>query len=175
MIKPVFLITATLVFLSIFSCSTKQSFQYQTSHDVKTLLETDYAYPDAKFIVLTDLHFYDKSLGTTGKVFQEYLDNDRKLLVLSDEILSTAIEEVIKENADFILVPGDLTKDGEKLCHQGVVKALKKIESTGVIIVNLFNIRMMEPPLSQLSMVKTLKICTMILDTKRPSIKIPTP
>ena len=132
MIKPVFLITATLVFLSIFSCSTKQSFQYQTSHDVKTLLETDYAYPDAKFIVLTDLHFYDKSLGTTGKIFQEYLDNDRKLLVLSDEILSTAIEEVIKENADFILVSGDLTKDGEKLCHQGVVKALKKIELTGV-------------------------------------------
>ena len=132
MIKQTFLIALSLVLLSMFSCSTKQAFQYQTSHEVKTLLETDHAYPDARFIVLSDLHFYDNRLGTTGKAFQKYLDDDRKLLVLSHEILSTAVEKVINENADFILVSGDLTKDGEKICHQGVVKALRKIESSGV-------------------------------------------
>jgi 3',5'-cyclic AMP phosphodiesterase CpdA len=57
---------------------------------------------------------------------------DRKLLKLSSEILNTAIIKVSKENPDFVLVAGDLTKDGEKINHQGVIKALKKLESTGV-------------------------------------------
>jgi 3',5'-cyclic AMP phosphodiesterase CpdA len=131
MIKPGFLIVVGLIFLSLFSCTAKQSFQYQTSNEVKKLLKTNPVYPDAKFIVLSDLHFYDKRLGTTGKAFQEYLDNDRKLLVLSDEIISTAVEKIIKEKPDFILLSGDLTKDGEKTSHQGVIKALKRLESSG--------------------------------------------
>lgn len=134
MIKYSFFIVAGLVLLSLFSCSSKQTFQYQSSRDVKALLETDHSYPDTRFVMISDLHFYDKRLGTTGKAFQKYLDNDRKLLVLSEEILSSAVEKVVKENADFILVSGDLTKDGEKLCHQGVIKALKKIESSGVTV-----------------------------------------
>ena len=132
MIKRLFLIAASLVFLSGFSCGPKPSFQFQTNNEVKTLLETNHAYPDARFIVLSDLHFYDKSLGITGKAFQNYLDHDRKLLVLSEEILYTAIANVSNEHADFVLVSGDLTKDGEKVSHQGVIKALKKLESTGL-------------------------------------------
>lgn len=37
-------------------------------------------YPQMKFIVFSDPHYFDPSLGTEGKAFQEYLDNDRKLL-----------------------------------------------------------------------------------------------
>ncbi len=132
LIKYTFVIVACLILLSLFSCNTQLAFQYQTSNDVKALLKINPAYPDAKFIVLSDLHFYDKSLGTSGKAFQKYLDSDRKLLVLSEEILSTAVDKVSKEKADFVLVAGDLTKDGEKINHQGVVKALRKIESSGV-------------------------------------------
>ncbi len=132
MIKPAFLIAAGLILLSFFSCSTKQVFQYQTNNEVKALLKTSPIYPDTKFIVFSDPHFYDNRLGTNGKAFQEYLDKDRKLLVLSEEILSTAVEKVIKENAAFILIPGDMTKDGEKTSHQGVIKELKRLESSGV-------------------------------------------
>ena len=134
MIKSIFLIVACLIFLTLFSCSTKHVFQYEASSEVKKLIERNPSYPDARFIVLSDLHFYDKRLGTSGKSFQEYLDDDRKLLVLSEEILSTAVEKVLKENADFILVSGDLTKDGEKINHQGVVKALKKLAATGASV-----------------------------------------
>ena len=137
MIKNTLLSIAILILLSLFSCDTKQAFQYQTNNEVKTLLKIHPAYPDTKFIVLSDLHFYDKSLGTSGKAFQEYLDDDRKLLVLSEEILSVAVEKISGEKADFILVSGDLTKDGEKINHQGVVKALRKLESsnTHVLVV----------------------------------------
>jgi 3',5'-cyclic AMP phosphodiesterase CpdA len=131
MVKYTFQIVTCIVFFILLSC-TRQVFQYQTNKELKPLLETEYAYPDTKFVVLSDPHFYDKRLGTTGKAFQEYLDEDRKLLTLSSEIFKTAIAQVSNENPDFILVAGDLTKDGEKTNHQGVVKALKKLESTGV-------------------------------------------
>lgn len=132
MIKPGFLIVAGLIFFTLFSCSTKQKFQYQTCSEIKELIQTNPVYPDAKFIVFSDIHFYDKKLGTTGKAFQKYLDDDRKLLVLSEEIISAAVEKIAKEKVDFILLSGDLTKDGERTSHEGVVTALKKLESSGV-------------------------------------------
>jgi len=132
--KPGFLIGVGFILLSVFSCSAnsaKQTFQYQTSSEVKALLKTNPVYPDAKFIHLSDPHFYDKTLGTTGKAFQDYLDDDRKLLVLSQEILSAAVEKIAAERADFILISGDMSKDGERINHQGVVNAFKKLESSG--------------------------------------------
>ncbi len=120
--------------LSIFSCSTGQPFLYQTDTEIQTLLKTSPVYPDTRFVVLSDLHFYDKTLGTSGSAFQTYLDADRKLLVLSDELLNTAVEKILQENARFVLIPGDLTKDGEKINHEGVIKILKKLESSGLSV-----------------------------------------
>jgi UDP-2,3-diacylglucosamine pyrophosphatase LpxH len=88
-------------------------------------------YPNVRFLVISDLHFYDTSLGTEGKAFQDYLDTDRKLLVLSDEIIGTAMEEIAGQKADFVLVAGDLTKDGEKICHKGVARHLQTLANSG--------------------------------------------
>ena len=90
------------------------------------------AYPDTRFAVVSDLHFYDKSLGTGGKAFQKYLEDDRKLLVLSDELLTAAVKKISQEKVRFVLVPGDLTKDGERINHEGVIKTLKKLETSGL-------------------------------------------
>ena len=45
-------------------------------------------YPQAEFAVLSDVHIYDTSLGTEGKAFNKYLNNDRKMLIQSLEILA---------------------------------------------------------------------------------------
>ena len=129
--KHILLITICLVFLSVAACSTTHHFQYQTSKEIIDLLQTRPEYPDARFVVLADPHLYDKSLGTTGKAYQDYLNKDRKLLALSEEIYREAIDKVSKENADFVLVAGDLTKDGEKICHQGVANGLRQLEAAG--------------------------------------------
>lgn len=75
------------------------------------------SFPAATFIVLSDLHVYDTTLGVTGRAFQEYLDTDRKLLQESAEILQTAVTRIIDEQPDFVIVAGDLTKDGEPTSH----------------------------------------------------------
>ena len=120
-----------LSFSSLVSCGASEKFRYQKDKDVQALLKSSPIYPDTHFAVLSDLHFYDKAPGISGRAFQKYLDHDRKLLVLSDELLAEAVKRLSKE-LDFVFVSGDMTKDGERINQEGVVKALKRLESSGL-------------------------------------------
>ena len=89
-------------------------------------------YPDFKFAVISDLHYYDPKLGTTGAAFEEYLDDDRKLLADSSDLLNFAIDDIIWSGVKNVLIPGDLTKDGELVDHQDVAKALERLKANGI-------------------------------------------
>ncbi|MCG8635132.1 MAG: metallophosphoesterase [Desulfobacterales bacterium] len=119
-----------MIHLSI-ACSAKQPFLFQNDPDALALSQTRIPFPDTRFFVISDTHLYDAGLGTTGEAFQEYLDNDRKLLELSDEIINTAIEEIAGQDGDFVLVCGDLTKDGEIICHRGMAGHLSRLKASG--------------------------------------------
>ncbi len=87
----------------------------------------------AKFMVISDLHYMaPELLVKDGVAFQTYLAQDRKMLVESDEILAAMTQKIIDEHPDFILVPGDLTKDGEAVSHQAVAAAFAALESKGI-------------------------------------------
>lgn len=117
--------------LPIAGCTAKHSFFYQTDPDVQQLVDQHFKFPDTTFFVLSDPHIYDTSLGTEGAAFKDYLSKDRKLLVLSDEIIGAATNLVAGQNSDFVLVCGDLTKDGEIVCHKKMVKHLKTLKNSG--------------------------------------------
>jgi len=85
------------------------------------------AYPDTKFAVISDVHYYDTSLGTTGAAFEKVLRSDRKLLKESAELLNLAIDNIIKSGVKFVLISGDLTKDGEQVNHEKVSAALSRL------------------------------------------------
>lgn len=89
-------------------------------------------YPQARFVVLSDLHYFDPALGTSGAAFQDYLDHDRKLLAESDELLTIAFKEIATLPLDFVIISGDLTKDGEKQNHEIVAARLRQLEQTGL-------------------------------------------
>lgn len=88
-------------------------------------------YPEASFIVFSDPHIYDTSLGTEGKAFEDYIANDRKLLRESGEILESAMAMIKAEKASFVLVPGDLTNSGERISHDLYAKYLGQLEASG--------------------------------------------
>lgn len=88
-------------------------------------------YPQMKFIVFSDPHYFDPSLGTEGKAFQDYLDNDRKLLKDSKELTNVVVSNIAESDAEFVLVAGDLTKDGETVNHQAFAEILKELEKSG--------------------------------------------
>jgi UDP-2,3-diacylglucosamine pyrophosphatase LpxH len=86
------------------------------------------SWPDTSFTVLSDIHVYDKTLGTSGKAFEEYLTNDRKDLVSSIDLLNLALDSSAKDSSKFVIVSGDLTKDGELASHQLVARKLLDFE-----------------------------------------------
>ncbi len=88
-------------------------------------------YPAVRFMVFSDPHYFDSSLGSEGKALQDYLDSDRKLLKHSRELMEVALSSIIASDADFVLVPGDLTKDGEMINHRIMAGFLAEIENAG--------------------------------------------
>ena len=101
----------------------------RTASDAEKL--PGFPYPPVKFIVFSDFHYYDPSLGTAGPAFERYLNEDRKMLAESSEILESAVNSIHESPAGFVLVCGDLTKDGELLDHQKVAGFLRRIEAAG--------------------------------------------
>jgi hypothetical protein len=85
-----------------------------------------------RFAVLSDVHFYDVKLGTGTDEFDNYLAADPKLLHLSEPIFEAALADIMQRNVRFVIIPGDLTKDGEVLNHVGMTQHLQKLEKAGI-------------------------------------------
>jgi predicted MPP superfamily phosphohydrolase len=85
-------------------------------------------YPDLKFAVISDTHYYDRSLGDSGPAFEAYLLTDRKLVKESTELIELAIDEILYSDVDVVLIPGDLSCEGELLSHRGMAKALCRLK-----------------------------------------------
>lgn len=120
-----------VLILSAVACAPKYSFKFDSDPAMRTLLQKVPDYPQTSFIVMSDLHMYDTSLGTTGQAFENYLLNDRKLLRESREIVETAIGAQLGLKPAIVLVAGDLTKDGERVNHELVAMELKKLKDAG--------------------------------------------
>lgn len=125
---------ALMVSFTLFSC--KKEFQFHPAYlddpDLQAKMKAHHpVYPNFRMAHLSDLHIYDVSLGTEGKAFQAYLEDDRKMLVESASIVQTALNEAAAKKPDFIFLTGDLTKDGERINHELLVGMLNKLEDQG--------------------------------------------
>ncbi|MCT4601213.1 MAG: metallophosphoesterase [Marinifilaceae bacterium] len=87
-----------------------------------------------KIAVFSDPHYMDPSLiKKDGKALEKYLDEDRKLLKESPYIIEELVKRVKAENPDIVLIPGDLTKDGEYVSNKNFAdKYLKDLEASGI-------------------------------------------
>ncbi|MFA6702842.1 MAG: metallophosphoesterase [Dysgonamonadaceae bacterium] len=88
-----------------------------------------------KIGVISDLHYAHPSIiGEKGEALSNYLKKDRKLILESEALLLKTVSLLIDENVNLVLIPGDLSKDGEKISHQGVADILQPLLSKGVKI-----------------------------------------
>ncbi|MCF8024757.1 MAG: metallophosphoesterase [Desulfobacteraceae bacterium] len=136
--KAFFLVAAMLCFFCL-GCGVSRhppvEFRYQQEKAIQNLQAKNFSYPQARFVVLSDPHYYHPSLGTSGPAFEAYIRDDRKMLAKSDEILDAATKRVRREKADFILICGDLTKDGEKTNHRHVAEKIGNLHPSAEIYV----------------------------------------
>lgn len=75
--------------------------------------------------ILSDIHILARSLMANNKEFNMAIKYDRKFLVEGEGLLKKALELASLNDSKYIIIPGDLTKDGEKKSHLEVMETLK--------------------------------------------------
>jgi 3',5'-cyclic AMP phosphodiesterase CpdA len=89
---------------------------------------TSDTYNQLKIAVVSDLHYMAPGLlqanAAEGTAFMAYLAQDPKLLQNSRDILISTLENLATQHPDILLMPGDLTKDGELVSHNEVASLL---------------------------------------------------
>ena len=82
------------------------------------------------FAVLSDLHYYPESLTSDCKEWNDYYMVNTKMFAESEAMIRTSIETAMTRNPDleYILVSGDLTKDGEYEAHTALAAILEEYE-----------------------------------------------
>ena len=90
-----------------------------------------------RFGVLSDIHYMADSLKCEGKVWDEFLYNSHKEYDDIDSIIDNALDGVLRNAVEggenYVLIPGDMTKDGELESHKALAERLEAFEAeTGI-------------------------------------------
>src|SRR4030042_2105908 len=116
--KMLIALLSVLLLINLPACSAvskEPDFKYKSDASIAALIESNkIPYPATNFIVFSDTHILSPELGT-GEALEKYLSEDRKLLRESTKIMDSLSESIKQEAGDFVIVTGDLTKDGEKV------------------------------------------------------------
>ncbi|KAB7789002.1 metallophosphoesterase [Bifidobacterium leontopitheci] len=83
----------------------------------------------AKIGVLSDTHYYPANYADDNDDFHDYVGGDPKLLEESNAISEQAVQMIIKDHPDYVLVTGDLTKDGEQQAEYDIAAKFREIET----------------------------------------------
>ena len=93
-----------------------------------------------RFGVISDIHYLAPSLKDVGgEEWEEFVQNKHKEYNLLDSLVDNALDGVLrnaaKNSETYVLIPGDLTKDGELESHKALAKKLEKFEKdTGISV-----------------------------------------
>lgn len=88
------------------------------------------------FAVMSDVHYFSPSLYGDNEDYVTAENSDRKMFRESSDILDKALADIVAAKPNMVIVPGDLTKDGERVCHEEVKEkfdaAREQLEAAGV-------------------------------------------
>ena len=90
-----------------------------------------------RFGVISDIHYLAPSLKGSNEEWLEFVKNKHKEYTAIDSLLENALDGVLRnavENGEnYVLIPGDLTKDGELESHKALAERLERFElETGI-------------------------------------------
>ncbi len=88
-----------------------------------------------KFAVIADPHYYSEKLGNSGLAYTMRANSDQKMLAPSKGVIAAALEEIKNSDAEFLLIAGDLSNDGEKVSHEEIRDFLYEFKKTKPVYV----------------------------------------
>ena len=78
-----------------------------------------------KFYLITDTHYFKNSLGAYGREYEEFMESEQKCFAETQSINEATFKFLETANeADILLIAGDLTFWGERECHEAFTKLL---------------------------------------------------
>ncbi len=84
------------------------------------------------FYLVTDTHYFESSLGASGKAYDEYMKREQYFMAESSDIVKTVFEKIAADKStDTVIIPGDLSKNGEFESHKSFIKELNKLKESG--------------------------------------------
>lgn len=90
-----------------------------------------------RFGVLSDIHYFADSLKSDCEEYDEWLYNKHKEYDDTDALIDNALDGILRnaveDGSTYVLIPGDMTKDGEKKSHEALAARLAEFEAeTGI-------------------------------------------
>ena len=85
-----------------------------------------------KIMVISDIHLLAPSLYDDGNAARQLDKNDMKMVIQSDYIMRSLVDEIIKAEPQLLFITGDLTFNGERASHERLVEHLQRLEQAGV-------------------------------------------
>lgn len=85
-----------------------------------------------KFYLVTDTHYFEPSLGAEGKAYEEYMMREQYFMAESSRIVKTVFDKIAQDKEiDTLIIPGDLSKNGEIESHKSFIKELNALKAAG--------------------------------------------
>ena len=85
-----------------------------------------------RVMLIADPHVIQESVLKNEANYEEYMAKQRKMLDLSEPIWNALIDTAMKYKPALLLIPGDLTRDGEESAHNLVSTSLNQLQEAGI-------------------------------------------
>lgn len=87
---------------------------------------------ELKFYLITDTHFFKNSLGARGEEYDKFMRFEQKCFAETENINRSVFDWLkTADEADIVLIAGDLSFNGEKESHLGFIELLKELKASG--------------------------------------------
>lgn len=87
---------------------------------------------DFRFFLITDTHFFSNSLGAYGEGYENFMMTEQKCFAETEAINRATFDYLRKsDEADTVLIAGDLSFNGEKQSHMEFRKLLLELKESG--------------------------------------------
>ncbi len=82
-----------------------------------------------KFYLITDTHYFKNSLGAYGREYEEFMESEQKCFAETQSINEATFKYLeTADEADILLIAGDLTFWGERECHEDFTRLLHEFK-----------------------------------------------
>ena len=90
------------------------------------------SFAQERIMVIADPHVIPQTEIDKQADFDKYMKTQRKMLELSEPLWHALLDTALKYKPDLVLIPGDLTKDGEAASHDTVSAGIHRLEAVGI-------------------------------------------